>query len=244
MISWRSICFAVALSAASATPAFAGLEFADVAVTGAGNGSSAAVRFNGSAANAFSGVALPQNFATSGDRVLITADLADASVVAAPRPYSLTAELNFRYTGNPFATVKYDTNIAGAYNMIIQFGTISIASDTSLMLQSIGFEEGNSGTSATWSTNQSLTSAMSGQSLFLLVDPAAVPAALRDNVTAVRLDFVMSIGPTAVSSPTVGINAVVNPEPGTFALFAFGLLGVAGVVRARRKSLVLRPKTA
>src|SRR6185295_13802803 len=155
---------------------------------------------------------LPQNFSAPGTNLLtISADLNDASLVGVPTPFPLTAQINFRYTGNPFSVVTYATTVGGSpgYNMVIQFGTITIPTNTTLKLQSVGFEENNSGTFASWNSNMFITGALSDKLLFLLVDPTAVPASLRDSVTTVRLDFILTIGTGAVAAPSFGINAVV-----------------------------------
>lgn len=246
MMSWRSFSLAAAVLTASALPAFAGLEFTDFAATGTGNGSDAAVRFNGSASNAFTGVVLPQNFSAPGTNLLtVSANLSDPSLIGVPTPFPLTAQINFRYTGNPFSVVNYGPTVGTSpgYNMVIQFGTVTIPTNTTLKLQSVGFEENGSGTFASWNTNTFITAAMTDGLLFLLVDPSAVPASLRDSVTTVRLDFILTIGTGATAAPSFGINAVVNPEPGTMALFGLGLVGLAGAVRARRKSRVARAPT-
>ena len=79
---------------------------------------------------------------------------------------------------------------------------------------------------------------MSNSTLFIFIPSTGVgsiPLTERDFVQVVRLGFVTSGG----SATSIGIKAVVNPEPGTFALFGAGLLAGALYLRARKTNRVV-----
>jgi hypothetical protein len=225
---------AFASGAVMASPAQAGLEFTD---TASNAGGTADFTFTGSTAiaggfrmnNSFNGA----NFVTLGST---------APVGTAVPPTS--GSVDFRYTGffQPSLGVTYAQTVGSpAYNMVIDFGNIVISGvNGSAMLQRIEFQEFGAGFSPNvYNINANLTAAMSNQKFFIFIPPAAIPLVDRDSVQTVRLTFLMTGG----SATSIGIRAVVNPEPGTIALFGLGALGLAGLVRSRRNKGVVAAKT-
>jgi hypothetical protein len=128
--------------------------------------------------------------------------------------------------------------------MLVEFGTITIASvNGAALLQSIDFMEPGGGFGTIYNINQSLTAADSNRTMFIFIPTtsgAGIPLSERDLVQSVRLGFLTTGG----AGTSIQIRAVVNPEPGTLALFGLGLLGFAGLLRARRRRFVLRPQNA
>ncbi len=224
-----SVTVALLAVLAFAAPARAGLDFTDTATAAGGSG---AVRFNGGGIG--TSTVLPYGFAAPGaNRMFVTA------VLGTPAGSPLSANINFSYTGlnDGIVAARYDT-VQGdpAYTMIVQMGTITVAPGAELRLAGITFREPGSGFLSIYSIDQLLTSADSDRLLHILIPSAAtpmgfVPLSERDLVEAVQLQFTFTGG----AGTSFGINAVVNPEPGTIALFGLGLAGLGGTALVRRK---------
>ena len=123
---------------------------------------------------------------------------------------------------------------------MIELGTVTLGAGGSLTLHEIGFQQLGSTGFSSYLASITITAADSGQRLYIPIPNmlvGGVPFADRNLVDLVRLEFLFTGG----SGTSVGINAVVNPEPGTVALFALGLLGLAGVVRSRRRRRAAEP---
>lgn len=234
----------------AAAPALAGLEFADNFTVGAGTGftgvgtNQVTYEFSGTtysgaglnALNGGTGVGLPGTFHVGPDIVTVSATGGTSTTDF------LTTSLDFSYTGNPNDTASYGP-AAGTppYNLVIQLGNITVAPGAALQLASVAFgEEGVFPTDSVWTVAQSLTSLDSGTVLFLFIDPAQVPLVNRNVVDVVRLNFIFTGG----AGTSFAVNAVANPEPGTFALFGLGIAGLGlTVLRRRRRKLVAASTT-
>lgn len=221
-LSFTAALVAFAAFAAAAAPAQAGLDFTDTAVFQAG---SPGVTFNGSSVlgstatmnNGFGGAAA---VTLSSDGTFITPN----------------GTIDFQYTngfGNLIFGAGYDTNhgFLPQYTMMIELGTVT----GTVVLSNIVFIENGSSLVNPYALNQVLTSANSNSRVSVLIPSTGVgsiPLTERDLVQAVRLEFSFPTG----STNAIQIAAVVNPEPGTVALFGLGLAGLVGAVQARRKA--------
>jgi hypothetical protein len=221
-IAWSVACAVVAAlsTAIAAKPAEAGLDFTDTATLTA---VTAGVTFNGSGSIGASTTLSPGFNNPS----VVTLASTGAGIP------SCTVDFSYALSsaGNP-NVANYAASVGNpAYSMLIQLGTIT----GTTQLNTISFTEPGSGLNTLYSINQVLTSADSGRLLFIQVPsagPNSIPLTERDFVQAVRLNF----GFTSGSASSLQIVAVVNPEPGTIALFGLGLAGLVGAVRARRKN--------
>lgn len=214
---------AAASMAVAARPASAGLEFTDTATSGSGGtadftfNSSTTIGTSVSMLNTFGG---PTN-------ATISSNLASGAV--APT----LARVVFSYTGafGGIVTGTYSNDVGNPpYNMVIEFGAITLGG-TFATLQAIDFDEG-AGFLSVYNINQTLTGANANNKLFINVPALSIPLSERDLVRSVRLTFLFNGG----SGTSINVTAVVNPEPGTVALFGLGLIGLAGAVGARRRS--------
>ncbi len=231
MMKMRGIFGALVVGAvlAIASPAMAGLDFANTAT--AVGASTANTRFNGSTAGAFGTQALTSGFQAPGaNQVIISAPTAVGLV-----PEVAIMDFNYNSAGPGGQGFQYSfDNKAGDYGLVIQFGTIVTPGGGTLLLQQVQFSEaGTPLFSFAFGINRALTAADSDSTIFIDIPQGAIPGSQRDIVDVVRLQFVFS-----GSGTSFGINAVANPEPGTIALFGLGLLGLAGVVRRRRRGAV------
>lgn len=221
-LSLASALVAASAMAAAAAPATAGLDFTDRATFQA---ATPAVTFNGSAVLGTT-AAMTNGFGTTAVTLASTGAFAP----------TIGASVDFSYNGvfqKPLYA-NYDSSVATPpYNMVVEFGTIT----GTVLLQTITFAETGSALFTPYSVNQVLTSANSNSRLHIFIPAASIPLSERDLAQAVRLQFGFTIG----APSSVAINAVVNPEPGTVALFGIGLLGLAGAVRARRRNRKLAP---
>lgn len=221
-IAWSlsSLVLAVAGMAAAAAPARAGLDFTDTATL------AAATSFITMAPPG--PVSIAPGFTPLPGPITLTA--AGAGVSGAPG----TASIDFSYTGanNGVIAANYSTAVGSpGYTMVVQFGAISVGTSGAAFLESIAFSEGGVFSPSVFVLNQNLAG-LSNAMFFIFVPAASVPLSARDLVDRVRLNFNFTQGTTA---STVNIRAVVNPEPGTIALFGLGLAGLAGAA-LRRKS--------
>lgn len=239
--SAMSLCAALIASTAmavAAAPARAGLEFTDLATNAGG---SADFTFNGSTSV---GATVAMNNGFGGPvAVTVSSNLAAGTV----GPTGGRVEFSYNGTFGGIAAARYDAVLGQpGYTMLIEFGTITISAvNGGAVLQSIDFKEPGGGYGTVFNINRTLTAADSNQTMFIFIPASGaaggfVPLTERDLVQSVRLGFLTAGG----SATSIQIRAVVNPEPGTLALFGLGLLGFAGVLRARRKRLVLRLQNA
>lgn len=231
-LSFLAALVAFAAGAVIAAPAQAGLDFTD---TASSNGGTADFTFTGSTAIAggfrMSGAFNGANF--------VTLSSTNAPGTAIP---PTSGVVDFTYTGFYAVAGDYSQSPGNpAYTMVIDFGNIVFGSgNSSAILQRIEFREFGGGFSPNvYNINANLTAANSNSKFFILIPPASVPLVDRDLVQTVRLTFLMTGG----SATSIGIRAVVNPEPGSIALFGLGALGLVGAVRARRKKSVAAAKT-
>jgi hypothetical protein len=211
--------------AAAAAPAQAGLDFTDTATSASGG--TPDFTFNGSTTVGTT-VSMTNGFGVS-TGATISSTNASGSIVPT------LARVVFSYTGGFDGIVAADWSVDHgdpAYNMVVEFGTITIGAGGAASLQAIEFDEGSGfSPSAIWNINQSLTAADSNLPLHINVPSSVIALTSRDLVQAVRLTFLFTGG----SGTSIDVTAVVNPEPGTMALFGLGLVGMAAAVRARRK---------
>lgn len=218
--------------AASAAPAEAGLDFTDTATSVSGG--TPDFTFNGSTTIGTT-VSMVNGFGGS-TNATVSSNLASGSIGPT------LARVVFAYTGAFGGVIAADWSVdhgTPVYNMVIEFGAISIAgTNGSASLQAIEFDEG-SGFQSVWNINRTITAADANSKIHINVPSGSIPLTERDLVTAVRLSFLMTGG----SGTSINVGAVANPEPGTIALFGLGLAGLVGAVRARRKSRA-RAKTA
>jgi hypothetical protein len=224
-LSLLSAVVAVVALAATAAPARAGLDFTDTATFQARTPD---VTFNGSSTLGTTKTMV--NGLNGGNLVTLSSTGTFAPASAATVDFGYTGMTTNGFFGFKYA--NYDTTVANpGYNMIVQFGTIT----GTVALNTITFVEAGSSIFTPYSLNQTLTAADSGRRLHIFIPSTGVgsiPLSERDFVQAVRLAFTFSNG----SASSVAIQAVANPEPGTIALFGLGLVGLAGAVRARRRS--------
>jgi hypothetical protein len=217
--------------AAAAAPAQAGLDFTDTATSTSGG--TPDFSFNGSTTVGTS-VSMVNGFGGSTGATISSTNAANSATPS-------FARVVFSYSGAFNSVVAADWSVdhgSPVYNMVIEFGTITLGSGASASLQAIDFDEGT-GFGNIWNVNQAITAANSNTRLTISVPAGSIPLTQRDLVTAVRLSFLFTGG----SATSINISAVANPEPGTMALFGLGLAGLFGAVRARRKSRA-RAKTA
>jgi hypothetical protein len=237
--SAMSLCAALIASVAmavAANPARAGLEFTDLATNAGGTPD---FTFNGSTSI---GATVAMNNGFGGP-----ANLTVSSNLAAGTIGPTTGRVEFSYNGTfgGIMTAGYDTvHGTPGYTMVIEFGTITLSAvNGSALLQSIDFKEPGGGYGSVYNINQTLTAADSNQKFFIFIPSTgtgSIPLTERDLVQSVRIGFLTTGG----SATSIQVRAVVNPEPGTIALFAVGLFGLAGLLRARRARLVARPARA
>lgn len=219
--------------AVAAAPARAGLDFTDTASSASGG--TPDFTFNGSTTVGTT-VSMTQGFGVS-TGATISSTQANGSAIPT------LARVVFSYSGAFDGIVAADWSTDHGdlpYNMVVEFGTITIGTGGSALLQAIEFDEG-SGFSPTevWNVNQSISAADSNRALFINVPSAVIPLTSRDLVQAVRLTFLFTGG----GGTSIDVTAVVNPEPGTIALFGLGLAGMAAALRARRKKTTLAKKS-
>lgn len=221
-LSFAAAFVACAALAAAAAPAQAGLDFTDTAVFQAG---SSGVTFNGSSVL---GTTATMNNGFGG---AVAVTLSSNGTFITPN-----GTVDFRYT-NGFNNLIFggaydsDHGFLPQYTMMIDLGTIT----GTVVLSNVVFIENGSSLVNPYALNQILTSANSNSRLSILIPSSGVgsiPLTERDLVQAVRLEFSFPTG----STNSIGIAAVVNPEPGTVALFGLGLAGLVGAVHARRKA--------
>ncbi len=224
--------------AVAASSAQAGLDFTDTAALG--GSSSPDVTFNGAQSGSATPVTVPSGFNPISGPVTIT------TIGSALGTTIETARVLFSYTGlnGGITTATYAPFVGSpAYTMVVDFGAINVAAGASLTLQSVEFQNAGGGFSPAFGVNQLLTSANSGQKLFIFVPSSganSVALNQRNDVQTLALTFTFNGG----SGTSFDIRAVVNPEPGTYALFGLGAVGLLGVVRGRRKSRTAGPQTA
>jgi hypothetical protein len=228
LMAW-SLCSAAIATAAMAfcaSPARAGLDFTDTA-TFAGGTVGVVTMVPGSTliAPGFAGPAAVHLF-------------------VAPGIDPVSGFVDFSYshpeTNGGIVAAGYDTDHGSpAFTMVVQFGAISIAPGGRAFLENIFFSEPGSGFGPFNNVHLDLA-LLSNARVFIKIDPAQVAPGSRDLVNVVRLQFNFTQG-TGVT--TVDVRAVVNPEPGTVALFGLGLMGLVGAVGMRRRPRT-RPKPA
>ncbi len=207
----------------AATPAEAGLDFPDVFQADTTLNSPLAA-FNGAGAAVFNATNLaPNTFFQGGAGA---GKLTLSSNAAAP----IAVVLDLVYTSPaPDASGSYASTGAPA-DLIIDIGDVN--GDGVVTLSGVAFSEDGGasfGITHTFAGGFSFTPAIDRRTHFFDIPTAIIPVATRDAVNVVRLTFILD------PLDSIGINTVVNPEPGTVALFGLGLLGLAGVVRRRRK---------
>jgi len=223
--------------ALAAAPAQAGLDFTDTATAGisSANTTFTFVPNDGGASNATNILPGISPIPAAGP-VTLSSTLAANTALPAQ-----IVRVIFSYTGfnGNVVAADYATqhgDLLNPYNMIIQFGAINIGAVGYVELQSVSFSELNVSTfSAEHAVNRVLRDSTQPSINFsnglLFLNTSTIPIIDRDLVDAVQLTFVIQGG----SSTQINIRAVANPEPGTFALFGLGLVGVAGLLRARRR---------
>lgn len=238
----RFVQFAAACALAlAASPALAGLDFADNLTVGGSTGFNGAgtdvvtYTFSGTtysaadlnALNGGTGVALPGSFVVGPDIVTVGAQAGTSTT------NFLTSSLDFAYTGNTGHSAANYVDVAGTppYNLVVQLGSVTVAPGAALQLASVEFGEGGVFSSNSFTISRNLTSLDAGTVLFLEIDTAQVPAVDRDLVDIVRLNFIFTGG----AGTSFAVQAVANPEPGTFALFGLGIAGLGFTVLRRRK---------
>jgi PEP-CTERM motif len=217
--------------ALAAAPAEAGLDFTDTATSASGG--TGDFTFNGSTTIGTT-VSMVNGFGGA-TNATVSSNLASGSGSAT------LARVVFSYTGAFNSVVAADWSVdhgSPLYNMVVEFGAITLGAGGSASLQAIEFDEG-AGFQSVWNINQAITTADAFTKIHINVPSASIPLTERDLATAVRLTFLFTGG----SGTAINLAAVANPEPGTIALFGFGLAGLFGAVRARRKSRA-RAKTA
>ncbi len=231
VVSHACAALAVGALAALSSPASAGLDFTDTATLSGGTNSVASVNGGAFGGVGTSGTIAPGFAPASTNRVVVQSQ-------NPALPFSL-ATLQWSYTGlNGVYEADYASEHGDPpYNMAIQFGDITVGAGGALMLSEITFSEALSPTSfgSIYSINRLLTSADSNSLLFIKIPTVdtgsgAIPLSERDTVRAVQLQFIFS-GP----GTQFGIDAVVNPEPATLALFGFGAAGLGGAIAVRRR---------
>ena len=207
-LSFAAAFVACAALAAAAAPAQAGLDFTDTAVFQAG---SSGVTFNGSSVL---GTTATMNNGFGG---AVAVTLSSNGTFITPN-----GTVDFRYT-NGFNNLIFggaydsDHGFLPQYTMMIDLGTIT----GTVVLSNVVFIENGSSLVNPYALNLIPSSGV-----------GSIPLTERDLVQAVRLEFSFPTG----STNSIGIAAVVNPEPGTVALFGLGLAGLVGAVHARRKA--------
>lgn len=235
-----SLAFGAIALALTAVPAHAGLDFTDTAQVGGFTTVAAvdAVDVNGVAASTFSPtggastIAMTNGFYSGGADLVTFSGNATGSAAL-----NRLIQLDFLYTGGFGGVIgtNYDFAVGeNGYGMVVEFGAISIDPGASVTLLQIGFSEIGSPGFSTFVISQAITAADAGNRIFIPIPSTGVNSVAllnRDLVDAVRLEFLFQGNTTSV-----GINAVVNPEPGSFALFGLGALGLIGLVRRRRKA--------
>jgi hypothetical protein len=108
-----------------------------------------------------------------------------------------------------------------------EFGAVTLASGSAAVAGSSGLPDLDAG------------------SFVARLSAAAADAASSDGAQATALGADdASRGAAVASSADIDVGAVANPEPGTLALFALGLVAIAGVVRARRNAVAAAPRIA
>lgn len=232
-----AILAAAALAAFSAQ-AQAGLDFTDTFQ--AGNASTGNVTFDAGggplSSAAFqlanpTGISLINAFPAFGSDIVTVTSTAAAGVIN-------VAVLDYSYTGahGGIDNATYAPTVGGPlnpYNMVIQLGSITVAPLATLQLTQIGFTQAD-GTFAAYSPNIFLTSAGNANRRLYITIPTGVGGVDlvdRTTVQAVSLQFSFTGG----AGTSFAVDALVNPEPGTIALFGLGLLGLVGVARRRRR---------
>ncbi len=216
--------------AISAAPAEAGLDFTDTATSVSGG--TGDFTFNGSTTIGTT-VSMVNGFGGA-TNATVSSNLASGSGTPT------LARVVFSYSG-AFGVIAADWSVdhgSPAYNMVVEFGAITLGAGGSASLQAIEFAEG-AGFQTVWNINRAITTADANTKIHINVPSASIPLTERDLATAVRLTFLFTGG----AGTSINLAAVANPEPGTIALFGFGLAGLFGAVRARRKSRA-RAKTA